>query len=472
MLGCLCPVQALAAAVPDPSARHAAPGTRFPPMKISFADPLTQREVWRMTTDGARSGAENFMGDLSSEAQSWSPEGRRLVYGKRHHPAKPDGVYLLDVLTGEETFLAPSESGASAVFSRSSAEVFYAFPSDPAPGEAPWVELRAVDLGNFGVRTLMRFEQAIHLGPAIQNRDGSLLAAIPLTGDRTKPFEEWSEQAVVMRPDGTLHPNWHYDPGRFQPGNADFAMWSPVDPAVLLTRRFISGTEAINGFWHVDTLASPYPKNFVISHASWHPNGTGFLRDDYHDLRTGQPILHTAIGRAAHPHINPADGAHGLDARVVFDGSRSPLLFVQTLRALPVRADDRSRAWCLHYSSSASHRAHVHPHWSPDGRLIAWQSDVRATELGAPPGGTGSAADGIDLFVTPVASSADAAARTMEHESAAGNDATLGNPPQIVVASPSVAQYANRVDLPIYENPAMTTNRKPYLRPGRRSCAD
>lgn len=405
LAGCLGLLTACAPAK-SPS-RNDPPGTRYPSMKIVFEDPVTRRTVWRMTTDGKQFDAANHMGDLSSEVSSWSADSHHIVYGKQGHLSKPDGVYLMDVETGEETYLAFARSTPYPVFSRTTNEVFYSFGRLRSEPAASWHELRAVDLESFRVRTVARFDRAIFLGPAAQNRDGSLLAVSPLLGIRADGFNSWSEQTVVMTPQGEIHPKWRYDPNRFSALNANFAMWSPVDSRLLITRRFVSDTEAVHHFWNVDTLINPFPKAFGLGHASWHPNGTGYLHKDFYDLRTGKLLHATGLPGGPHPNINPTEGALGLAARVVFDARKGPpFLIVQKLEDLPVDWTDASSAWCLHYASSRSNRAHAHPHWSPDGRLVLWQSDVAETSLGTPPGGSDDTPTTVDLFIAPIDSGA------------------------------------------------------------------
>ena len=100
---------ALLAGLP-PAARAAGPGTQYPSQKVAFADPVTGRTVWRMTTDGAQHGAyQQAAGDQSSESSSFSPDSTRIVYSKNGMAdVKPDGVYVMDLASGVETFLAPA----------------------------------------------------------------------------------------------------------------------------------------------------------------------------------------------------------------------------------------------------------------------------------------------------------------------------------------------------------------------------
>src|SRR3990172_7669134 len=129
------------------------PGTKYPSQKITFTDPLTGRVVWRMTTDGATLGAiHGAAGDQSSESRSWSPDSTKIVYSKYNHdPAiKPVGVYMMDTLTGVETFLAPSVWYAQPIFARNgSGEGGY---YDRSGGN---LVVRAVSTQSYAVRTIV-----------------------------------------------------------------------------------------------------------------------------------------------------------------------------------------------------------------------------------------------------------------------------------------------------------------------------
>ena len=88
-----------------------APGTTYPSMKVRYDDPHTGNAAWRMTTDGAEHMIKNCLGDQSHESSSWSPDATKFCYGKKRESGctspKPEGVYMMDVATGVETFLAP-----------------------------------------------------------------------------------------------------------------------------------------------------------------------------------------------------------------------------------------------------------------------------------------------------------------------------------------------------------------------------
>src|SRR3990172_7860280 len=132
----------------------AIPGTQYPSQKIVFTDPVTGRTVWRMTTDGATlSATHGAAGDQSSESRSFSPDSTRIVYSKHSMTSgnKPQGVYMMDVITGVETFLAPSERFAQPVWSRDgSNEVYYYDRPDNSPRL-----VRAVNTVTYAARTII-----------------------------------------------------------------------------------------------------------------------------------------------------------------------------------------------------------------------------------------------------------------------------------------------------------------------------
>jgi hypothetical protein len=89
---------------------------------------------------------------------------------------------------------------------------------------------------------------------------------------------------------------------------------------------------------------------------------------------------------------------------VVHDGDfRSGRLVVQRLdEAEGATAKDQPiQAYCLHYTDFFHNACHPHPHWSPDGLAVLWQTNVHYLAKGRPPGGTGPADNqrAVDLFI-------------------------------------------------------------------------
>jgi hypothetical protein len=371
----------------------AGPGTTYAAQRVRFDDPLTGRPVWRLTTDGARAGALHLAaGDQSSESRSFSPDSARIVYAKSGMaPAKPDGVYAMDLATGVETFLAPAPWFAAPVFALDgSGEVyFYARP------EGGPLRLQAVDTASYAVRTVVGLGRAPWQEKIEVNADGSLIAVHPRLEDR-------SYRTVIVTPRGEVLPHWGLD----GPVSDDGAVWHPADPEWLCAVRGGEGR-----VWHARSLATRRPPCHP-AHSAWHPGGRWWFEPAHLiDVETATPVLPGTGMEPIHPNFNPAERDRGPDARLVADDRRSfaggtgcPRLYVGTVAAVmaAVRAGNFRLADLLvaaHYGSMERNLAHAHPHWSFDGRAILWTSDTRDLRDGRPPGPTGR---GTDLFLLPM----------------------------------------------------------------------
>jgi Tol biopolymer transport system component len=366
------------------------PGAQYQSQKAVFTDPVSGRTVWRMTVDGTRFGAWNVTRDASGmEANSFSPDGRRICYSKWQHRAKPDGYYVMDLQSGVETYVAPSgQPWGTCEFSKTSNELYVMFVSRSAARETSWAELRAVDLETHDSRTLRRFPEAISALGLAFNADGSYLAVFVAVGDPRSSYEGDAIHFAVLDAAGNYHPNWSYDPGAADAmGAGDHPYWSPVDPKVLRAAR--RGETAL---WNIDTLervqlagGAPVPP----SHACWSADGVAF---------------HAAFGHpACHPH--DTDGSGGTLVAVDSDESSTPYIFLLDSREL-----DHAKAGsvgpehilAIHYSSSESNFGHPHPQFSPRGDYLLFQSDVTEAVAGTPPGGVDSDPRTVDLFVVPL----------------------------------------------------------------------
>jgi hypothetical protein len=374
--------------------RPAVPGAQYPGQRIIFTDPLTGREVWRLTTDGAEFGAlHQAAGDQSSESRSFSRDSKRIVYAKSGMArVKPNGVYVMDLHTGIETFLAPAPWFASPIFSVNGSDEVYYF---DRPGNGPLL-VRAVDASSYAVRTVLTLPGADWQEKVETNVDGSYLSVHARLTDGT-----W--RTVIFTPRGEIHPSWAMD----GPRSDDGAVWSPTDPRLICAVRNGQGR-----FWSIVTLATTaQPCN--PAHSAWHPNGRWWFEPAYLvDIRTQVHVLPGTGMGPIHPDINPTEASLGTAARVTADdrgsfdrGTGCPRLYVSTLEALIAAA--RSGNWrvpsalmAVHYSSMETHGAHIHAHWSYDGTYILWTSNTRDLRDGAPPGAMGR---GTDLFVVPLA---------------------------------------------------------------------
>jgi hypothetical protein len=365
----------------------AAPGTQYPSQKIIFTDPLSGRTVWRMTTDGAQLGATHLApGDQSSESRSFSPDSTLIVYAKSGIGAtKPDGVYIMDIASGRETFLAPAPWYAQPVFARDgSNEVYYYYGR---------LEVRAVNTKTFAARTVASLTGATWQEKLEVNADGSYISTHPNMGN--------GYRTVIFTPQGSFHPNWMPS----GPVSDDGAVWSPTNPAWICAVRNGQGT-----FWNIHTLTTK-STGCTPAHGAWHPNGMWWFTPAYLvDINTRTDVLPGTGMGPIHPDINPAEAGLGTAAHVTaddrgsFTGTLGPRLYLPTLEALLAAA--RSGDWhvpsalgAVHYSTMNTNGAHIHAHWSFDGQYILWTSDVADLRDGTPPGGTGR---GQDLFILPM----------------------------------------------------------------------
>jgi hypothetical protein len=374
---------ALAASTP---ASADVPGTTYAAQKIVFTDPLSGKTVWRMTTDGAQHGAlHQAAGDQSSESRSFSPDSTRIVYAKSGMSGKSDGVYMMNVASGVEVFLAPAPWYASPIFARDGSNHVYYYHGR--------LEVRAVDTVTYAVRTVVTLPGTSWQEKLEVNADGSWISAHPVTSG--------VKRTVIFSPGGQFHPNWTLS-GQ---GREDGAVWHPSDPDWICAWR---GTQA--RIWHVDTLATKAGR-CETAHSSWHPNGRWMMSQAYlWDVDTGTDVVPGGGMYPIHMNINPAQAGLGLDALVTADdrnwfrnNAGRPRLHVPTVRDLTAYADDIFPSGrglvAVHYSSMNSNTAHSHPHWSFDGRYILWTSDTSDLRDGTPPGGTGR---GTDLFIVPM----------------------------------------------------------------------
>jgi Tol biopolymer transport system component len=375
------------------SGRAATPGTRYDPQKAVFTDPVSGRTVWRMTMDGTKHNARNFIRDASGmEANSFSPNGTKICYIKSNHPAKPDGYYVMDIESGIETYVAPSGNHYGACeFSKTSDELFYFYVEVGETRASCWAELRAVDLGTYTVRTLKRFPEAKAAYGLTVNRDGSYIAVFVSVGQPKAPWQENEVHVAVLQPNGTEHPNWKYNP--LDPpdmtGGGDFPYWSPVDSKVMRVHR-----DGKHEVWNIDTLEiMPRPQLLgelgFRAHACWTADGAVIFRT------------------WGHADCHPLDVGLGDRTRVALDRQEAshPYIYVTQIRkanrfgVIPAGTSD---VVAVHYGYENADSAHAHPHWSRDGKYLLFASSVTNTSAGTPPGGADRNPDSVDLFIVPM----------------------------------------------------------------------
>ncbi|HLC41192.1 MAG TPA: BACON domain-containing protein, partial [Methylomirabilota bacterium] len=308
---------------------------------------------------------------------------------------KPDGVYMMDVATGIETYLAPAPWYASPVFARDgSSEVYYYYGR---------LEVRAVNTVTYVVRTIVSLSGTSWQEKIEVNADGSYISAHPQISE--------SFRTVIFTPQGQVHQNWTLS-GQ---GRDDGAVWHPTDPKWICAYR---GSQA--KIWHIDTLATKAGA-CETAHSSWHANGQWMITQGFlWDIETGASVMSGGGMYPYHPNINPAQASLGLDAQIAVDDRRwdsipgRPRLYLPTIRRLltisnSIWASNDGSLAAVHYSSMANNYAHAHAHWSWDGQYVLWTSDVADLRDGSPPGGTGG---GTDLFIFPVGAGSSSSSST------------------------------------------------------------
>jgi hypothetical protein len=254
--------------------------------------------------------------------------------------------------------------------------------------------VQAVNTKTYAVRTVVTLPGSDWQEKLTVNVDGSYIAAHPSVGG--------GYRTVIFTPAGLVHPNWTLA----GPVSEDGTLWSPTDPEWVCAVR-----DGQRGFWNIATLDRKSPP-CLPAHSVWHPNGAWYLWSGYLvDIETADPVLPGTGVEPVHPDINPADAARGLGARILLDdrtwfsdNTGRPRLYAPTLAQFiaATRAGNwrvAARLLGAHYSSMATNVAHVHAHWSFDGRSILWTSDTGDVRDGTPPGGAGR---GTDLFIMPV----------------------------------------------------------------------
>ncbi len=362
-------------------------GTTYPSQKLVFQDPLSGKTVWRMTT----AGNHRMPSDQTQESHSFSPDSTRIVYQKSDAGSRPNGVYSMDLVTGEETLVVPGAPWYSApIYSRDGAEVYYfTRPSSStlrvmaAKTSAPWT-----------TRTLASLSAEWQEKLAVNSDGTRVSASVRLTGSSS------SWRIVILSPfTGAILSGW----GTSGPSADDGAAWSPTDPDLVCASRAGTGQERV---WNVVTLQS-YAR-CTSAHAAWHPNGLWYVEQGYvKNALTGAAIIPGTGIYPIHHNINPTEAALGVDATLLSDdrdwfsnNTGRPRLYRPTLRQLATGNYRPSGALlAVHYSKMSSNGGHVHAQWSPNGAYVAWQSDLQDLRDGTPPGGI----SGQAIFVLPMA---------------------------------------------------------------------
>lgn len=377
------------------------PGDCLPSQKIEYSDPVSGKTCFRMTTMGKGDGATVSFGDFGAEQTQWAPDSKHVVFHLDRHRQFPSGLYLLDVETGIMTHLAPGDPGA--FFNKLVPdEVIYLFSRPTSKSTPSTLELRAVNIRTYSVRTIKRYEDVLYGRIPSQSSDGKWVFFY-YRADNPGPH---MGGVMVNIHTGEENPHWQLD-RHIQGDFSDGGYWNPHDPTRIYAIGKTEAGEYVPGYWNVETGSRMNALSFPSSHNAIHPNGKWIAawKAGVFELETGR-MLSTASANCpfGHPFADPTAADAGWDARVVYDSPWNDLAFIQTFRFIRDNAytsyrNDPKFAAFVHFGSGKHHPTHAHPQFSPDAKRIAFISDTARTQHGRPPGPIDSDASTSDLFI-------------------------------------------------------------------------
>jgi hypothetical protein len=377
-------------------------GTKYSSQKIAFKDPVSGKTVWRLTVDGKQNKALNNISDTSGmESNKFSTDSTKICYAKTGHPSKPSGYYVMDIISGIETYVAPIGDlrwGACA-FSKTTNELFHVFIFKGSNQSNSYGEIRAVNLSSHFSRVLKRFigMRGGNIGLSL-NKDGNYIATHFGVGDPELPYTDpaiKTYQVILKTSDGAEHPNWKLDISTpdMVAAAGDHGYWHPTKTNAI--RAYRDGSLKI---WNIDTLKVEPNPVFM-----------GEVKNLYgsHNCQTvdGAIQFHTW----GHADCHPLDAGKGENTRAALDRRQAdyPYLYVTAFRNAngygnyPVGLTD---VVAIHYNYAAGthNYAHSHPHFSRDGKYLLFASAVNNLVAGTPPGGADNDTYTVDLFIVPL----------------------------------------------------------------------
>lgn len=382
--------------------------TSYPSTRIDYVDPFSSYRAARLTDALQNSWLQDMSGE-QAPGSPWSPDSRYLCYARGSGP-KPEGVYVMDVPTGIETNLVGlSAFNSYPVWSRDgSNELYYYLQSGGN------VLVRAVHAVTGAVRTIATVASNGERQKIGVNADGSVLSA------HIKPTGGGDYRTILANVDGSgILAGW----GIGGPASADGSYWHQTDAGLIIASDQTDGNTAQSGSLRdTGTRVAVNARDFRISHAAMHPDGTRIFQIDsgtYVDLATFANVFNCGGQGQTHPFFFPTDAGLGLSARAVFDEApfftvdpwSRPSLWITTMAQCQSALGGPNESQChreglevgMHWSDSSSNGAHPHPVPSPDGTMIAWVSDQDWDGGFSIPGGAGGPTAIWVLFLTGAA---------------------------------------------------------------------
>lgn len=425
------------------------PGAQQP--AISYNDPTTGALVHRLTTDGA-AGCINYMGNLSGEAISWSPDSNKITYAKRCDAgATPTGIYVYDIATATERCLASTDSQWTyPIFNHDGTAVYFVDGSD-SKRYALYTAPEATSGAGCATASMVLdlAAQASLDEVRVLTRNTGQTDATQLFATHVRTGNDW--RTIIVDGAGNIAPGWGFgtdNPPSASGGDGDASVWSPTDPNLIHTIRSVDNSPS-RAVWDVaDRTAeyapftgsnSCYPQG-QIGHSDWiwHPGSQtdvfiaayscAWTIDSQGNVGGSNWRLHGYL----HPNIDMTSTGGALaDIRFVADeyhagNGAEPFLYVTTLGDIglggsgyrgqwsDVRANDKfvgHRNRLDDGTNNGLKAYEPHPQFSPDGRHVLWQSSslnelagttCPASDCGEAGSGADSRISYLDLYIAEV----------------------------------------------------------------------
>ncbi len=379
--------------------------TTYPSMRRPYVDPNLGLNAARLTDDNQNACLQDLSGEQGA-GSPWAPDSIRVCYSKGSG-AKTQGIYVMDIFTGIETFLVGvSYFLAYPVWSRDGSDEIYFMEQSGSN-----VRVKAVHAVTGAVRTIFSVASNGERQKLGITAGGTYVTA------HIKPSGGGSHRTIIARVDGSgILANWNIN----GPSSGDGSLPHPTDDDLIIASR---GTGGESGeMWRISTATKVHERNFRLSHACvWGGAGGNFIYQidsgnvvDLDDPDSPEGVVVDDGGQGAvHPRAFPCDFHLGMACRLIYDEAPffyNPATQPRLIIATPEQCNNHgTNHWRAegqvvgyHWSDSDSNGAHPHPSPSPDGKKILFVTDMKWRAGGEALWATGDLGDpntAISLFV-------------------------------------------------------------------------
>ena len=287
------------------TAQDLPPGGRASQEAVTYVDEVDDTTVHRLTSDGPN-GCLNYMGNMSGEATSWSPDSTRIVYAKRCFGAGGGaGIYVYDLAERRERCISGvGGQWANPIFDAAGVNVYFIDGSDSPrdeQGSKPYAVYRvgagapADDGGScpdrdaVSARVLdIRAAAGVAEDVRVLTRNAAADQADERFATHVRSNGQW--RTVVFDRSGHLQPGWGFgddNPTHDDANDGDASIWSPNDPDKIFTNRATGpgDSRALRGIFQVSEprllhVPASCGATNSVAHADWvwHPaTGTDII---------------------------------------------------------------------------------------------------------------------------------------------------------------------------------------------------